>query len=110
MKKLFIIALSFWFLGTACCFSQDSDVKAAEQLTRRLIPDYADGFVFEKASARAGDYYTLESRDGKIVVRGNNANSMAVGLNYYLKYYCLTTVSWYADIPVEMPRVLPSVD
>lgn len=110
MKKLFIIALSFWFLGTASCFSQDSDVKAAERLTRRLIPDYADGFVFEKASAKAGDYYTLESRDGKIVVRGNNANSMAAGLNYYLKYYCLTTVSWYADIPVEMPQVLPAVD
>ena len=35
---------------------------------------------------------------------------MAAGLNYYLKYYCLTTVSWYADIPVEMPDVLPMVE
>lgn len=41
------------------------------------------------------------------MITGNNANSMATGLNHYLKYYCLTTVSWYADIPVEMPDTLP---
>ncbi len=43
------------------------------------------------------------------MVRGNNGNSVAVGLNHYLKNYCRTTVSWYADDPVEMPQVLPSV-
>ncbi|WP_409012348.1 alpha-N-acetylglucosaminidase N-terminal domain-containing protein [Bacteroides intestinalis] len=40
---------------------------------------------------------------------GNNINSMAVGLNYYLKYYCLITVSWYVDQPVEMSEVLPQI-
>ena len=35
---------------------------------------------------------------------------MAMGLNHYLKYYCLTTVSWYADIAVEIPEELPMVD
>ena len=30
-------------------------------------------------------------------------------LNHYLKYYCLTTVSWYADIAVEIPEELPMV-
>ncbi len=34
---------------------------------------------------------------------------MAMGLNHYLKYYCLTTVSWYADIAVEIPEELPMV-
>ena len=32
---------------------------------------------------------------------------MAMGLNHYLKYHCLTTVSWYADIAVEVPDKLP---
>ena len=35
---------------------------------------------------------------------------MAMGLNHYLRYYCLTTISWYADIPVEMPETLPAVE
>ena len=32
---------------------------------------------------------------------------MAVGLNYYLNHYCLTSVSWYVNDTVEMPEVLP---
>ena len=56
------------------------------------------------------DCFELESRDGKIIVRGNNSNSIAVGLNYYLKNYCLTTVSWLACNPVEMPDVLPQIE
>ena len=110
MKKLFFIALlSFVIWGITGCTPKDDDVLAVEQLTHRLIPGYADRFVFEVAPEKDKDYYSLESKDGKIYISGNNANSMAAGLNYYLKYYCLTTVSWYADIPVEMPDTLPEV-
>ncbi|MBO5627506.1 MAG: alpha-N-acetylglucosaminidase N-terminal domain-containing protein, partial [Aeriscardovia sp.] len=52
---------------------------------------------------------TLSSEGDKIVIEGNNANSMAVGLNYYLENYCLTTVSWFASDPIEMPKSLPPV-
>lgn len=110
MKKLFFIASFFMLLGMTACSSKDHDVLAVEQLTHRLIPQYADQFVFEIVPEEDRDYYSLESKDGKIHISGNNANSMAAGLNYYLKYYCLTTVSWYADIPVEMPDVLPMVE
>jgi alpha-N-acetylglucosaminidase len=34
---------------------------------------------------------------------------MAVGLNYYLKYYCHTFVSWYQDDPVDLPARMPMV-
>ena len=110
MKKLFFIASFFMLLGMTACSSKDRDVLAVEQLIHRLIPQYADRFVFEIVPEEDRDYYLLESKDGKIHISGNNANSMAAGLNYYLKYYCLTTVSWYADIPVEMPDVLPMVE
>lgn len=55
------------------------------------------------------DIFTIKSEENKIVISGNNANSMAVGLNYYLKNYCLTTVSWYKDNPIELPKKLPIV-
>ena len=39
----------------------------------------------------------------KILIKGNNRNSLAVGLNHYLKYYCQAHVSWYASDSVVMP-------
>ena len=35
---------------------------------------------------------------------------MAVGLNYYLKYYCNTNVSWFVDDHLDMPATLPAED
>lgn len=110
MKNYFLLLRFLCLLGMTACSSKDHDVLAVEQLTHRLIPQYADRFVFEIVPEEDRDYYSLESKDGKIHISGNNANSMAAGLNYYLKYYCLTTVSWYADIPVEMPDVLLMVE
>lgn len=106
-KKLFFIALltvllPFW--ATA----QHNDVREAEQLVKRLIPEFAAQFEFKQVPS-VTDTYSLESSNGKIIISGNNANAMATGLNHYLKRYCNTTVSWYADVPVEMPEVLPTI-
>ena len=106
-KKLFFIALltvllPFW--ATA----QHNDVREAEQLVKRLIPEFAAQFEFKQVPS-VTDTYSLESSNGKIIMSGNNANAMATGLNHYLKRYCNTTVSWYADVPVEMPEVLPTI-
>lgn len=86
------------------------DVEVAKSMLKRLIPVYADSFLFKKVDGNGKDLFRIESTaDDRIMLSGNNANSMATGLNYYLKYYCLTTVSWYADQPVEMPAKLPQV-
>lgn len=95
-----IVFISFLFGWLVQCLSQETDLKAVSQLVERIIPEYADEFVFQKIGKK--DYFELESKDDKIIIRGNNANSMAVGLNHYLKYYCHTTVSWYANDKVSL--------
>ena len=86
------------------------DVGQAKALAQRLSPRLAGKVEFHKIADDNGkDVFTLESQGGKVVIGGNNANSMAVGLNTYLNRYCMTTVSWYADVPVELPDVLPDV-
>lgn len=109
MKKLFLsLWVLFWVIMTMQA-GNHADIKAAESMLKRLIPTYADRFRFKKVDSDK-DVFKIESAaDARIVISGNNANSMAAGLNYYLKYYCLTTVSWYADQPVEMPEILPQV-
>lgn len=77
-------------------------------LAERIAPKIASSLRFEQ-TADTSDVFELESIGKNIVIRGNNANSMAVGLNHYLKNYCLTTVSWYADDPVELPDTIPTV-
>ena len=89
---------------------QADDVDQARNLAERLSPRLLDKVDFVAIDADDDrDVFTLEGRDGKVIIGGNNAGSMAVGLNRYLNRYCKTTVSWYADVPVELPRVLPDV-
>ncbi len=110
MKAIRLLPILFAVAAVALlsCSKAEKDDPATRALAERIIPEYADEFRFDVV-ADTTDYFELESVDGKIVVRGNNSNSVAVGLNHYLKNYCRTTVSWYADDPVEMPQALPSV-
>ena len=113
MKQLIII---IWLFITAVAAAADipdagDDVSQAMSLARRLssqaLPEKVE---FQQIQDDGGkDVFTLESRGGKVIIGGNNAGSMAVGLNRYLNRYCKTTVSWYADVPVELPKVLPDV-
>ena len=88
----------------------NDDVEQATALAGRLSARLADKVEFRKMEAEQGkDAFMLESRGGKVIIGGNNANSMAVGLNRYLNRYCKVTVSWYAGVPMELPDVLPDV-
>jgi alpha-N-acetylglucosaminidase len=105
MRKL---TLSLLLLLSAL-FAEADNVSTFKALVARLMPDHAANIVGKQLPAKDQDYFTLSTEDGKVVVGGNDANSMAVGLNYYLKYYCNTTVSWYADDAFAMPDKLPEV-
>ena len=86
------------------------DIGQAMALASRLSPALAAKVEFHQFDAEQGrDVFTLESRGGKVAIGGNNAGSMAVGLNRYLNRYCKVTVSWYADVAVKLPKTLPDV-
>lgn len=109
MKTSFLKRMHL-FLLTACLlvpFSSQaaSSVKSAQALLRRIAPAWTDKVVFEELKTADSDVFELDWRNGQLVVRGNSANSMAVGLNHYLKYYCNTSVSWYLADPVQLPSV-----
>lgn len=107
MKHLISLVLSAICLSL---FSQNNDVKTAEALVSRVVPQWSKSIVFkERTSNRNQDYFRLETQSGKLVVTANSANSMAVGLNYFLKNYCHTTISWYVDDQTLLPTSLPAV-
>lgn len=103
---LITIALSILSINAT-----NKDEVEANGLARRLSPSLAQkvSFITIASPQHGVDVFTLESVGGKVVIGGNNANSMAVGLNRYLNRYCKTTVSWYGDIAVNLPKALPDV-
>ena len=112
MKRFFPILLAILVLAgcNTVPASDDPDVAAAAALAHRILPHQARHFTFEVLPAEETDFFTLRSEGSKIVIGGNNANSMAVGLNHYLKYYCHVNVGWFAWDKGEMPKKLPMVD
>jgi len=84
--------------------------RSAEALIMRLIPKQAGQFVCERIPADGDkDVFEIESKGGKIVLRGNSALSMAVALNWYLKYACHCHVSLNGS-QLNLPRRLPAVE
>ncbi len=54
------------------------------------------------------DYFELLQQGDRPVVRGNNAVSVATGVNWYLKYVAGVHLSWN-NMKVAMPKHLPAV-
>ena len=95
----------------SCQRNQDPATNTLSEMCERLFPQHAHSFQFQLLTDSVDiDRFTLESDNGKILIRGNNRNSLAVGLNHYLKYYCQAHVSWYASDSVVMPAQLPEVE
>lgn len=54
------------------------------------------------------DFFEIGSRDGKVLVRGNNYVSIASGINWYLKYRLGVHLAWnsmHAKLPAKLPLV-----
>ena len=114
MKKRILILFAALLTAAAVCSCTPSDpspdAAAARALAGRLLPGQARHFVFETLPADSCDFFTLRSEGSKIVIGGNNANSMAVGLNHYLKYYCHVNIGWFAWDKGAMPATLPRIE
>ncbi len=54
------------------------------------------------------DFFELDNRDGRPIVRGNNYVSIASGINWYLKYTAGVQLAWnsmHAKLPSALPLV-----
>ncbi len=85
---------------------------AIDDLASRVTLGTSEGKILfeEQPSASPGeDFFTIADHDGKVVISGNNTLSMAVGLNWYLKYVAGVMLDWNNPrqaLPTPLP--LPS--
>ncbi|MCF7567978.1 alpha-N-acetylglucosaminidase [Sabulilitoribacter arenilitoris] len=112
LKKGSLLIVLFLVTVYGCKNKKNSEYNVKtpiQELLYRIAPKHSDKFSFETIENSEKDLFEIQSTKNKIVIRGNNHNSLAVGLNYYLKNYCNTYVSWYANDKIELPSELPSI-
>lgn len=106
LKKIIAALL----LGTAGlpAFAQ-IDKAATDAFLKRVVKDRATAFTCEYLPADNGkDVFEIESNGNRIVLRGNNGVSVASALNYYLRNYCNSIITWNGT-NLHLPAVLPVV-
>lgn len=88
--------------------AQSSAATAAEALIARVLPSQAKDFRCEViATADGSDVFEYEAVGGRVVLRGNNAVSLASALNHYLKYVAHCDISYGAGVQLALPNPLP---
>lgn len=109
LTQFLISSIILGFLSIGTLVGQQGSLGPAELLIGRLLPRHANQFICELIPADKGnDVFEIESKSGKIVIRGNSSLSLAVGLNWYLKYSCHCHVSHNGNqlnLPEQLPRV-----
>ena len=79
MKKLYFLALMGLLLCVSCTKKEtDPEVIAMRGLVNRVIPEFSEQIKLERINDTV-DRYEFEWKKNKLVIRGNNANSRAVG-------------------------------
>ncbi len=113
MKQCKTLCLLLFLNGTVVCGrAVEPPVAAVRSLLDRLLPTYQhkDSFAFEAIACEQGkDVFEIETRQGKVMIRGNSGVSLSMGLNWYLKHICHCHVSWCGS-QLDLPDPLPPVD
>ena len=96
---LLVMLLSLWTSGLCA--------NPITGLLERIDEGASRKFVIELKKGDQ-DFFELDQKGKKVVVRGNTYVNIAAGLNWYLKYYAGIHLSWNG-MKAELPDVLPTV-
>lgn len=115
MKKIILMATvcllwcMCWQVGATPTRDERTMIRAARDLIGRVTPGYEKQFALEiiPADTVCGeDVFEIDSRKGKILLRGNNPVALASAYHWYLKYTCGAQLSWFGD-QLDLPARLP---
>jgi len=107
--RLEIILLALPLLAIRLAAS--SPEEAARELAQRVVPELAGQLSFEPISpdSSGNDVFEIESRGGKVVLRGDTGVAMASALNRYLEEFCGCEISWDCGNQLAVPDKAPAV-
>ncbi len=104
-NKYYITILAILFCGT---LKAQLNVESSRALIKRTLPQHASLFIIEPLKANDKDVFEIESRNNKIVLRGNTGVAVASGFYHYLTEYCNSQITWNGT-NLKVPKTLPLV-
>lgn len=110
MKRYIILVLPFIILSS--CTNQEQPFESVEQLARRRVPWLASHISFSVLKDNGTDVFELSTNGNTLNIAASNANAAAVGLNWYLKYYCKRSMSHLGDNlkpAIQLPEIKDKV-
>ena len=78
-----------------------------KEMLERIDKGASDKFVVELHKS-SNDFFELDQKGDKVVIRGNTYINIATGINWYLKYHAGIHLSWNS-MHASLPNVLPPV-
>jgi alpha-N-acetylglucosaminidase len=85
------------------------DRTATNAFIGRVTGNHAAAFAAEYITPAEGkDVFEVESRKGKIILRGSNGLGIGAALNYYLREYCHSLITWNGT-DLRLPDALPVI-
>jgi len=79
-------------------------------LVQRILPDHSAQIVVEELEHAPGapDAFEVETRNGRLILRGHNGVTVGSALNWYLRHVTHNQISWCGDnlrLPAQLPPV-----
>ena len=94
--------------GLLCLLPFSLFANPIKGLLERIEPGTSKKFIIQLQKNADTDFFELDQKGNKIVVRGNTYVNIASGLNWYLKYYAGIHLSWN-NMTAKLPASLPPV-
>lgn len=109
IRSFVFILLSLIALTSTGAEGNDKD--AAIAFINRIVKTHATSFEvnYIAAASNGNDIFELESKNGKILLSGNNNIAIASALNHYLRYYANCLISWNGS-NLKLPAKLPEIE
>ncbi|MDJ1501522.1 alpha-N-acetylglucosaminidase [Xanthocytophaga agilis] len=85
------------------------NVQASEAFVKRILPNESQYFQVEALAPEKGkDAFEIESKNGKIILRGSTGVAIGSALYYYLTEYAHCQITWNGT-NLKLPASLPVV-
>lgn len=86
-----------------------TNISASEALVKRITGAHSSNIKTEFINAgNDKDVFEIESKNNKIILRGNNGVAIASALYYYLNEFCHAQITWNG-VNLHLPKILPTV-
>ncbi|MEO6284234.1 MAG: alpha-N-acetylglucosaminidase [Dyadobacter sp.] len=84
-------------------------ISSGKSLISRVVPAHASRFEVEELTSKSGkDEFEIESKNGKVVLRGSSGVAVASALYHYLTEYAHCQITWNGT-NLSLPEKLPIV-